>query len=73
MHLARCKNTRIKSKNPDSSKNVSVVNTFTDIGDIAATALMNESNDDQDLPDWNEVLQYSVCLNHYVLSLKVQE
>ena len=42
-HLAKCKNTRrtarIKSQNHDSSKNVSLVNTSTDIHDIAVTAL----------------------------------
>ena len=42
-HLAKCKNTRrtarLKSQNHDSSKNVSLVNTSTDIHDIAVTAL----------------------------------
>ena len=59
-HVAKCKNTRritrSKSKTHDSSKNISVVNTSTDIGDIAVTALMHQSNNDQNLFAWNEVV-----------------
>ena len=75
-HIAKRKNTRrttrSKSNNHDSSKNISVINTFTDIGEFAVTALMGESNNNQDLSDWNEVVIH-LCLNDYVLSLKEQE
>ena len=55
IHVAKCKNAKrtIRSnfKNCDSSKNVSVVNTSKGIDDIEVTALMSESNKDQELPD----------------------